>query len=205
MGACTATPPTHYIQIDAPESVAFVNACTTTGHTNILPSTDDGSAIAMLPFPFRYWTVDLPMGAPVNIASNGWMGMNGVRNASLGGAIPAAAAPNSVIAALWTDLITSLTGICLATVGTAPNRRWVVQWLNAHNYPSGGSMTFEIVLSETSGTIDLVYRTMTRPGAGSVGIENETGMMGMNGCMGIGMGMMCSPPAGTAIRFTPTP
>jgi hypothetical protein len=157
-----------------------------------------------LPFAFRYWTTDLAPNAQINITSNGWIGMLGDTAADLGGTLPNAGAPNGVIAAYWRDNYNRSPGMCVATVGTAPSRQWVVEWLNQYHYGSGSeSLTYEIVLSETTNTIDLVYQTMSGVGTGTVGTENAGGTAGVGGCAG--GGYSCGPTSGYRTRFAPTP
>ncbi len=205
MSECTDAPPTRYMQTaPAPGSVPFVDACTAAGHTAVLPTTDDGSTRVALPFAFRYWATDLPAASMINLCSNGWMGMAGDTSASLGGTVPSTTAPNAVIAPHWGDDVTGASGICVATVGTAPNRRWVVEWAMSRYFAgSGENLTYEVILSEGTGTIDLVYGTMTGARAQTMGIEDQTGMMGINACPG-GTGG-CIPTTGQVVRFVPIP
>jgi hypothetical protein len=64
----------------------------------------------------------------------------------------------------WDSLRTSSSGICWATTGTAPNRKWVVTWQSADVQqlnPDGNTedMTFSIVLHETTGVIEYQYKS----------------------------------------------
>ena len=125
-------------------------------------------------------------------------GIHDYRNAPLPG--PATA---GMILPFWDDLFTR-TGVCVATVGTAPNRRFITEWRNT-NYLGGGSgaFNFEIVLYETSNLIDLVYGTMgtIRGGDSTVGIENEDGSDGVAVCGPTTPS--CVVASDTVIRFTP--
>jgi hypothetical protein len=51
-------------------------------------------------------------------------------------------------------------GVCYATAGTAPNRQLVATWsqVNLSSDP-GSTLTFSIVLTETTNTIDFMYQT----------------------------------------------
>ncbi len=204
MGACTDAPPTRYMQITPPAgTVPFIDACAVPGHTEILAMTDDGSARVPLPFAFRYWATDHPAGFNVNVCTNGWMSLDGGTLASLSGTVPATSTPNAVIAPHWGDNVTR-GAICVATIGTAPNRQFVVHWPNARYFASTTAMvTFEVVLHEGSGLIDLAYDTMTGTVNRTMGIENHTGMMGINACPG-GTGT-CQPMTGQRVRFVPIP
>ncbi|HWU53178.1 MAG TPA: Ig-like domain-containing protein [Tahibacter sp.] len=67
------------------------------------------------------------------------------------------------IAAYW-DLLGGHGAVYYATVGTAPNRRLIVQWNNKDHalYPNqAGGITFQTVLEEGTGRIHHVYRDLT--------------------------------------------
>jgi hypothetical protein len=206
MGACSSAPPTRYVDsVPSATAVPFIDACAAAGHTVVLSTTDDGSTQVPLPFAFRYWASDLPVGAMVNISSNGFISMNASPDATyFGMSIPSATTPNGVIALHWGDDYTSGMGICVATVGTAPNRQWVVEWSQSYYCCSPGPvLTYEAILNENSGIIDLAYETMTSARSEFTGLEDPTGTMGIGGCGATTY--MCLPTAGTRVRFTPTP
>jgi hypothetical protein len=82
----------------------------------------------------------------------------------------------------------------------------VIQWQSASHYNGAGEvLTFEIVFTETSNTIDLVYRTMTGATASptAVGIENDDGSLGVGGCPG--GTYACAPAPNSRTRFVPAP
>jgi hypothetical protein len=185
--------------------VTFIDACAAPGRLTVLPTADDSSTRVPLPFPFRYWATDLATGSMINITSNGWMGMAGDTFASLGGTVPSASLPNAVIAPHWGDNYTR-TGICIATVGIAPNRQWVIEWFDTHYCCFADPsihITYEVILSEGTNTIDFVYSTIMGARSQTMGIENQTGTMGINACPG-GVGS-CTPTTGQMIRFVPIP
>lgn len=120
---------------------------------------------------------------------------------------PTADEPNNIIAAFWDDLdYTSTNGRYLyKTIGTAPNRKLVVQWTNTGFYnvttPLG---TFQIILYEGSNAIQVQYRYLVSQadlahgsGAG-VGIENVDGTVGVQYSLN-----EVALNSGLAIRFTP--
>lgn len=205
MGGCTNAPPTRYRET-TPTAVQapWIDACAAPGHTTLLPNVDDSSAPTTLPFPFRYWATNLLAGATINISSNGFISMDGVANASLGGSIPSIATPNATIAAHWGDLHTGPTGVCIATVGAPPNRQWVAEWGGTYNYPSGGMLNFEIVLSENNGFIDIIFDVMSGAASRVTGVEDQTGAMAVGGCTG-GTATTCMPTTGMRARFEPIP
>ncbi len=119
--------------------------------------------------------------------------------------IPNASAPNEFIAPLWTDLeVTSTSKILYKTVGTSPDRIFVVKYENVKLYNSGGAstdkrVTFQVQLYETTNAIQVRYqdenpsaaapgqqatigiesRNYTgdpQPGVGAVGIQYKNGL-----------------------------
>ncbi len=195
------TTPT-YRRVDSPADLAWFEACSAPGVRRVLPGQDDSQTVDPLPFTFRYWGVPVTMAA--NISTNGFISLDGAPSASLGGAIPDRSAPNAVIAALWLDLVTGTGGICLATTGTAPNRRYVAQWDHATYYANrAADLSFEIALDEGTNAIDVVYQTLSAPPAsGTIGVENLDGSDGVVLCSG---STSCAVMTGTRYRWVPTP
>lgn len=66
------------------------------------------------------------------------------------------------------------------TIGTAPNRVFVVQWTNAQRVASPGDFNFQIRLNESSNTINIVYGACAPTGAtvytAQVGIRSATNL-----------------------------
>ncbi len=185
---------------------AYVDVCGNTMAMHLLPSQDDLGVLIPLPFAFTWWGASLPAGAMVNVASNGFMSLQPTVYNNLSGIIPDPLAPDAVIAAWWTDLVTSPAGVCTLVTGTAPNRRFIVQWGDV-DYFSGrtGDMNFEIALNESTNTVDLVYSRIATPPAGyipTVGVENNSGSAATVVCRSTDTActMVTS---GTSFRFTP--
>ena len=122
------------------------------------------------------------------IASNGLVKL-GSDNSLLDGCcfgrnIPAADKYNNIIAVAWTDLNPSAPGdIAFETQGTAPNRKFVVQWTNVFEvsgpFPEvPGYVTAQLVLSEGSNDITIYTTHMDFTGEShfvTQGIENADG------------------------------
>jgi hypothetical protein len=100
--------------------------------------------------------------------------------------LPTTAVENSIFA-FWDDVY-QRNGICTATVGTAPLRRYIAEWEDNFFYPPGSSnasehVTFEISLSEGSNAIDVLYNQMEGQGdratgnSATVGIQRDTGLV----------------------------
>jgi hypothetical protein len=182
----------------------FVDACSAPGAMTYVPNADDSSARVMAPFPMRYWGTEILTGAMINITSNGWLGMDGAASASLGGTIPSTSTPNSVVAVFWADLATDDPGVCVATVGTAPNRRWVVEWRETTLLGGTDTFTAEAVFNEGSNVIELIYRNFAITSSATVGIEGPGGTAGVSGCPDETV-FRCAPTANSTVRFTPSP
>ncbi len=207
-GSCVMAAPTRYREVlPAPSTVTFVDACAAAGHTSVLAGVDDGSVVATLPFAFRYWATDLPSGAPINVCSNGWIGMTGAMDVTASGMIPDPTGggfdPVGVVAPNWQDEV-NRGAQCIATVGAAPNRQWVVEWDDAAHFPVSSAVheTYEVILTEGTGTIDFVYQTMTGADMATVGVMSQDDTQGVGGC--VGAATTCTMGVG-AVRFSPIP
>ncbi len=207
-GACTTvTTGPNYARTVPPSSVTFTEVCGMAGATRVLTSTDDGSVFAPLPFTFNFWGAPLPAGRMVNISSNGFLSLDGVASNSLGDTIPSSSTPNGVVATFWRDLRTGTSGVCHATLGSAPYRRFIAEWSGTYLYggTSTQSITTEIVLNESDGAIDILTQSNTMPSGttATVGVENLTGTRSVGGCTGTTA--TCTNPSGNRVRFAPAP
>ena len=93
--------------------------------------------------------------------------------------IPSTGTPNAAIYALWQDLyLDAGSEIDSQTLGSAPNRTFVIEFSGIRSFSGTGRLSFEVKLHE-DGTIDLLYGgNPADPGDGrnaGVGIENATG------------------------------
>ncbi len=202
-GRCGSAVPSRYTQTASP--LTYVPICGTAGATTVLTSTDDSVAMVSVPFAMRFWGRDIAAGASVGVSSNGYLQMTSVTTNSLGGTIPSAGEPNAMIAPYWGDNYTSASGICLRTLGTAPNRQWVIEWRAAYHCCTVGTTntTYEVFISEGSNAIDFVYQTMTSARSENVGLENFDGTDAVGGCPG--GATTCMPTPGYRTRFIPSP
>ena len=68
-------------------------------------------------------------------------------------------AGGGAVSALGMDLVsgTATDNIVYSTIGSAPNRTFVVQWNNARRKVTTGNFNFQIQLHETTNVIDIVY------------------------------------------------
>ena len=152
-----------------------------------LAMTDDSSRTVSLPFSFTTYGQTY---SSVVVSSNGFLRLG----TSIAGAtaytnapIPSVADPNGIVAPFWDDLNPGAGGqVYAATLGTAPNRSFVVAWVNVPSYwVTGSAATFEAVLEEGTDVVRFQYQDVTFGNASydagasaTVGIEGETGEWG---------------------------
>jgi len=198
----------------------MVSACTLPGVQRILAREDDALAMIAAPFSMQLFGTPILSGAPLYVSSNGMVSIMSFDGgeATITGTIPTATAPNGLIAAYWADLVMGPDGVCAVTVGSAPSRRFILQWSNGLFYsgmtamPTAGSANFEIIYNESDASIDFIYGTITGQPAGAptraaVGIENLAGM-GLAICPGgrTGVAPECTAvTSGTRFRLAPAP
>ena len=185
-GTCTGVAPGSYLQTSYRfPGPSFIDACAVLGHTTHLPNLDDDSVRIPLPFAMRSWNAIVPINTQINITSNGWLSFDGVALLNYFGMIPDTAAPNWLVAPYFTDLFTSATGVCVATIGVSPSRRFIVEWADAVFLSDRTRhVTFEAILNE-SGLIEFYYDTMAPPPTPqnvTIGLENQTGAAGVVVC-----------------------
>lgn len=182
------------------------------------PSNDDGIVNVPLPFSFTYY------GQSYDTLTVGVNGAAVVSNActadaDCGGAsfgtcsanrceyfvpftphtLPGPGLPNRVLSPFWTDLLFgSGSSVMTETLGTAPNREFVIQWTNIGRYlgfntPSTSRANFQLRIDEASGAVRFHYGPFTSaaddalwvdpfniPSGGVIGIENDDGTEGLS-------------------------
>lgn len=198
----------------APVAAAYVRACDQPGSTRVLMGQDDRAVEVELPIAFTFFRYRFPVGSRVGVSSNGYVQFDGAAGArggsAIDGRIPDTSAPDGVVAPFWTDLI-ARSGVCAATLGAAPDRRWVVQWDDAQFYADPGAVPgevgFEVILSEGTGAIEMQYESVAAYDPGwsprrvTVGVENLDGTRGVATCDGVPV-RDCRP---VATRYAPVP
>jgi hypothetical protein len=137
-----------------------------------LSLSDDGAQSATLPFAFPFY------GSSSNnlcIGNNGELRF-GIASCSTSPynntALPSANLNGPAILPYWDDMLPNGT-VYYATVGTAPNRQFVVEYKNKFSYGDSGDptgqtgATFEVILNEADGAISFQYQTASFGGAGA--------------------------------------
>jgi subtilisin family serine protease len=144
-------------------------------------SGDDASAQVTLPFPFTFYGQTYNT---AHVATNGFLNFL-APNATFGNsAIPSTFVPNAGIYPFWDDFyIAGDSSVRTELVGAAPNRRFVIEWRNAHFCCiSPESMDVEVVLYE-NGRILTQYRNLgsgrEQGDSATIGIENESGTVAL--------------------------
>lgn len=143
------------------------------------PSGDDSTGSASIGFEFEFYGT---IYEEVVISTNGFITFSGSTGSGCcsGPTIPTAGGIDAFVAGLWSDLTTSGGSIYYETVGSSPSRRFVVEYNNVRFLSSGGTVSFQIVLEETT---DDIYIHMVSDGdstrATTIGIENTDGSDGI--------------------------
>jgi hypothetical protein len=181
------------------DTIAF-NFEDISGTGTALALTDDSVASFPIGFTFDYYG-----GAYTSfyVSSNGFLSdADYGSGCCTGQPLPDTFTPNGVIAGWWEDLNPSSGGtIQYQTLGTAPNRRAIVQVTNVPHYPSGNPVTLQYKLYETTGVIEVHYQAAPSDGGThSAGIENQDGTVGLQ--YYLGTAGLTTP---LALRYTPAP
>jgi hypothetical protein len=147
-------------------------------------SNDDGNSTVALPFPFTFFGTAY---STLYVHSNGFASFS---SGQPGGSpytetIPTAATPNNYIAICHDDLNVTGGGVVSTfTTGSAPNRVFVVDYLNVKFYntaANNGNMSGQILLFEADNSIEVHVTSSDDPvaSAHTIGVENATGTAGV--------------------------
>ena len=153
--------------------------------TSILVGVDDGFVDVPIGFSFSFYGGTY---TSVRICSNGYFSFDlNCPSAYSPTPLPTADTKNNLVAGYWADLKNAVDGIRYETLGSPPNREFVVGFYDVQHYPSGYPVTFEMILHE-SGEVELQYDLVQSDGGSySIGIENASGTIGLQ--MGYGSGL----------------
>ncbi len=149
-----------YAQVAAmPFTPALDSFIVVTGTTIDAPNADDAN-YHNLPIGFDFYYHGTAF-HNMTVSNNGYISLDSMANGSFYS--PIAGSVNNVISALGADLINHLPGASLQyiTVGSAPNRICIIQWLHYSYFYNNGDLSFQIQLYETSNCIRFVYGTNT--------------------------------------------
>lgn len=118
---------------------------------------DDASVGIIMPFSFKLYGVSSNL---VSIGNNGGL-VFGTLVEPLGYANVSQPSDWTVgvgaILPFWDDLDATAGNVYTQTLGTANNRRFIVQWHQRPHYANTGSATFQLVLHESTNQIRFIY------------------------------------------------
>lgn len=175
--------------------------------TDLVPLTGIDDVVTIdLPFEFHmYGPQESPIGrraSKAHVATNGFVGFDRPNDLHINRPVPSVGNPSCAIFPFWDDLVVDeQASVQTALVGTAPNRRFAIEWRNVTFWQGTGRVTFEVVLHE-DGTIDLQYLELT--GGRGWGTSATVAVESCNG--GHALQYSHSEPSltsGQAIRFNP--
>ncbi|GAA4690429.1 hypothetical protein GCM10023263_28710 [Phytohabitans rumicis] len=172
--------------------------------TTVLPLTgDDESLEVALPFEMPFYGARY---TKAWIATNGFLTFDRAADNSINREVPNSSYPNAAIFALWDDLIVdAAASVRTATLGTAPDRRFVVEWRNVAFYDAPGRATFSAELSEHGGiTVHfgaLSADPVARGAGATIGIENMAATTGLEYARDV---QVLSPNSAVAFRTSAT-
>lgn len=152
-----------------------------TGTRVINANQDDVDADFFIGFPFTFYTECGPRSAG-RVGSNGLMVFTGLAQSHANSPIPFGDLPNNAIYPFWDDLvISSVGGVYVQTIGSAPNRVCIVEWKDVDLVSSpdpNDHMTFECKLFEGTNCIEFHYQHLRSPRSATIGVENPAGTGG---------------------------
>ncbi len=145
----------------------------------VVPVTDDGGVTNVdIGFTFGFYDT---VYTRVGISPNGYLSFTDRLDVPRPTAIPSTTLPNNLIAPRWSNLNPPANSVRRQTLGSAPERRFIVQWSNVPMFGFTDSNTFQVVLFEATGNIQFCYRSVSPPryeGEFRAGIENAAGVRG---------------------------
>ena len=178
----------------------YLDVSSASGGTRVdfLNSNDDDSTQLSLPFDFTLFTSTFLAGTKLNVTTNGWMafGESIAQPEFQNGSLPGTSVPRqgsasgttgtlspSLIAPFFDDLILQRqdSSVSARLIGTAPDRRWVIDWQNLSIIDENGSLldgrvSFQVILFEGSNDIAFQYKTLEGPRSygesATVGLQN---------------------------------
>ena len=156
---------------------------------------DNGYGIIPMPFPFEYYGTVHPQAAPLYVHIDGFASWDKPAvfpqtpnpcNDTDNQPIPTSGYPDNAYFAYWDDLrfsTGSTSGIFWFIDGVAPTRRLVIEWYKM-GFSRGANnevISFNLVLYECENKIQMVIGQTgeTDRGLASVGIEDQTGLLGI--------------------------
>ncbi|NYI07258.1 subtilisin family serine protease [Allostreptomyces psammosilenae] len=148
------------------------------GTTRLSLTGDDVSTPITLPFSVPLYGTTYSRGY---VTTNGVLALGATSTTGANRALPYTGTPNGALYPFWDDLyVDASAGVYTATLGTAPNRRFVVEWRDVSFYSDRATrISFSAVIGE-DGTVAYHYAGTTGSGAAAgsgatIGLENGAG------------------------------
>lgn len=141
------------------QSVPWIDACQLPGHTRVLTNAGPGSYVdgIALPFPFTFYdfVFDTDEAPILTISANGALGALPAET----GSQPLPGDNVYMMYPFWDQLQLGPDGVCYATVGSAPTRRFVATWHKADIVGTAATeeLTFSAVLHESTDRVEFLY------------------------------------------------
>ena len=171
----------------------FLSGTTDTGNHG-----DDVATAVALPFPVTFYSASYNS---VNVVSNGFLQFT-TTSTTFGNACLPSAPQGAAIFPFWDDQRTDVVagaGIFTATIGAAPNRKFVIEWRSYYyaSAPAAPTLNYEVVFTEGSSTFDVIYgATFADRVSATIGVQDTTGPFTQFVCNTAG------PAASTSFRYT---
>jgi type IX secretion system substrate protein/CARDB protein len=143
------------------------------------PTADDQTITVPIGFTFNY--IGVPY-TQASICSNGWVGLGTTSSTTYINDLCTTISGDLLkLCPFWDDLYPPGGGnIQYTTVGSAPNRQFVVQWTNVPYFSGSGNVTMQVRLWENGGVVQYTYGPCTQnlSASGSIGHNDATGGSG---------------------------
>jgi gliding motility-associated-like protein len=190
----------------APLATTGGTAVTAFTATDVFFTASDEGVSAALPigFDFNFYCNDFNT---FYISTNGFITFDALSPTSgflSGATLPAAGAPDNVIALGWEDLDLANGGtINYYVVGAAPNRQLVVNFNAIENWLGGSSVTSQVILNESDNSVE-IHITNNTLFISTIGIENGDGTLAhYHASLNATQGQATGPITNLAYRFSP--
>jgi hypothetical protein len=119
--------------------------------------------------------------------------------------LPSASMPAPALLPLWQELIADTGEVYAGTLGTAPNRRFVIEWFDRRPYGATDGFTFELILDEATGRVSFEYADVnTVPSSFDNGAHATIGIQANDTLATLFSFYTPSITSGSGIEWTPT-
>ncbi len=145
---------------------------------------DDGDVAVTMPFGTPLYGNTI---STLNVSANGFVRFDGGSATTFANSpIPTVGDPEAILAPFWDDLNPEQGGgVWTNTVGTAPNRRFVVGWIAVPHFGGAGDVSIELIIDETTGAVTYQYQdvdlgdpAIDGGASATVGMEDPNGSIG---------------------------